>query len=318
MTRNHIGVDLSKDFLDICDPVRGEARIPNERAAIAAWLAGLGAEDTIVYEATSRCDGALRVALDAEGRPGARLNPLHAWHFARSLNLPKTDRVAQNARFQRDAAMLARLGAERRPAPDPAHDRNRDELRALVQRRDQLKRMEIQEKNRLADARHPLAESDIRGQLSNLARRVAGMEAAIAAHLARHPDLGETERLLRSIPGVGPVTAITLIAWLAELGQIDRRAIASLSGLAPRARESGRWRGRRALGEGRRHVRRALYMASLTALRTGFLADFVAKTRAAGKPVKVILMAVARRLVTIANAIVRTRVPFGETHPIRA
>lgn len=147
MTRNHIGVDLSKDFLDICDPRRGEARVANEPKAIAAWMTGLGADDVIVYEATSRCDRPLRLALRAAGHPGVRLNPLHAWHFARSLNRAKTDRL--------DAAMLARLGAERQPAPDAQLDPAREELRALVQRRDQLKRMEVQERNRLPPARCP-------------------------------------------------------------------------------------------------------------------------------------------------------------------
>ena len=123
MTRNHIGVDLSKDFLDICDPRRGEARVANEPEAIAAWMAGLGADDVIVYEATSGCDRPLRLALRAAGHPGVRLNPLHAWHFARSLNRAKTDRL--------DAAMLARLGAERQPAPDaPARPGARGAARA--------------------------------------------------------------------------------------------------------------------------------------------------------------------------------------------
>jgi transposase len=303
MTRNHIGVDLSKDFLDICDPRRGEARIANEPAAIAGWMAGLGPDDTIVYEATSRCDRPLRLALDAAGRPGVRLNPLHAWHFARSLNLAKTDRV--------DAAMLARLGAERQPSPDAALDPAREELRALVQRRDQLKRMETQEKNRLAACTLALVAEDIRGELANLAGRIAGIETAIAEQLARHPELEAAERLLRSIPGIGAVTAVTLLAHLGELGLVDRRAIASLGGLAPRARESGRYRGQRTLGEGRRQVRRALYMAALSAMRhAGLHAALVAKMKAAGRPAKVILMAVARKLLTIANAILRTGVRF--------
>jgi transposase len=306
MTPNHIGVDLSKDSLDICDPRRGEARVANRPAAVARWLAGLGPEDVIVYEATSGCDRLLRIALGKAGRPGVRLNPLHAWHFARSLNLPKTDRV--------DAAMLARLGAERRPAPDPAPDPAREELRELVSRRDQLRRLEVQEKNRLSAATHPLVARDIRAALAGLARRIARIEAAIADHLARHPALAAAERLLRTIPGLGPVTTVTLLAHLAELGAVDRRAIASLAGLAPRAHDSGRYRGRRFLGEGRRHVRRALYMASLSALRhAGFLADFVARMKAAGKPGKVVLMAVARRLLTIANAVLRTGEPFNPT-----
>lgn len=306
MTRNHIGVDLSKDFLDICDPRRGEARLANEPAAIAAWLAGLGPDDMIVYEATSRCDRPLRLALRKARGSGVRLNPLHAWHFARSLNLPKTDRV--------DAAMLARLGAERQPAPDAAPDPACEVLRALASRRDQLKRMAAQEKNRLSDCTLDLVRKDIRAELKGLASRIENIEKAIAEHLTRHPALAAAERLLRSIPCFGPATSVTLLAHLPELGRVDRRAIASLGGLAPRARESGRWKGKRMLGDGRRHIRRALFMASLSALRhPGLFADFIAKMKAANKPGKVILMAVARKLLTIANAVLRDGVPFEPT-----
>lgn len=303
MTRTWIGVDLSKDFLDICDPCRGEARLANEPAAIARWLRGLGPEDIIVYEATSHCDRPLRLALRKVRGSGVRLNPLHAWHFARSLNLPKTDRV--------DAAMLARLGAERQLGPDAPGDPAREELRALVGRRDQLKRMVAQEKNRLGDCTLPLVAADIRAELANLARRIKHIEQAIANHLARHPALAAAEQLLRSIPGIGPVTAITLLAHLAELGLVDRRAIASLGGVAPRARESGHYKGRRSLGDGRRHIRRALFMAALSALRhPGFLSEFVAAMKAERKPGKLILMAVARKLLTIANAVLRSATPF--------
>ena len=276
MARNYIGVDLSKDVLDICDPARGVARVANEPVAIARWLAGLGGDDLLVYEATSRCDRRLRRAL------------------------------------RTDAAMLARLGAERRLEPGTILAAEREELRALVQRRDQLKRMETQEKNRLHDDPPPLVADDIRAVLADLARRVAAFDKAIAAHVARHPGLAEANGLLRSIPGVGPVTAAVLLADMPELGRADRREIASLGGLAPRARESGSYRGRRFIGAGRRHVRRALYMAALSILRRpGFLADFVARQKAAGKPGKIVQIAVARRLLTIANAILRTGKPFG-------
>jgi transposase len=184
-------------------------------------------------------------------------------------------------------------------------------LRALASRRDQLKRMAAQEKNRLSDCTLDLVDKDIRAELAGLARRIEGIEKAIAEHLARHPALAAAERLLRSIPCFGPATVVTLLAHMAEPGHASRRAIASLGGVAPRARESGRWKGRRSLGDGRRHIRRALFMASLSAFRhPGFLADFNAKKKAARKPGKVILMAVARKLLTIANAILRTGVPF--------
>jgi transposase len=303
MPRNHIGVDLSKDFLDICDPRRGAARVANEASAIAGWIAGLEPCDLVVYEATSGCDDALRRALDETGQPGRRVNPLHAWHFARSLNRAKTDRL--------DAETLARLGAERQPAPDAPLDPAREALRDLVQRRDQLKRMQVQEKNRLARCRHPVALADIRDELATLAGRLARIEAAIAEHAARHAELAAADRLLRSIPGIGPVSAMVLLAYLGELGRLDRRAIASLAGLAPRAHESGRYRGKRFLGDGRRQVRRVLYMAATsTMLHPGFLAGFIDRMKAAGKPGKVIVMAVARKLLTIANAVLRSGQPF--------
>ena len=303
MTRNHIGVDLSKDAIDVFDPRRGETRIVNQPKAIARWAARLGPDDFVVFEATSGCDQAVRAVLEAAGRDFVPLNPLHAWHFARSLNLPKTDRV--------DARMLARLGAERQPAPAGPSDRDRVELRALSQRRDQLKRMETQEKNRLSAASLPIVARDIRAELANLARRLARIERAIAEHIAQHPALREDAALLRGIPGIGPVAATEILAHLPEAGRVDRREVASLAGLAPRARESGKYKGRRSLGDGRRHLRRALYMAALSALRhDGFLSGFVARMKADRKPSKVILMAVARRLLVIANAILRSRTPF--------
>lgn len=311
MTRNHIGVDLAKDFLEVCDPVRGRSRVANRPKAIARWVAGLGEADFVVYEATSGCDRPLRGALAEAGRPGARVNPLHVWHYGRSRNRAKTDRL--------DAALLADYGRERQPAPDPAPDPAldpaREALRALVGRRDQLRRMEVQEKNRLScclgEGAPALVVRDVRAGLARLARSLARIEAAIRDEVAGDATLARDARLLRSIPGIGEVTAVTLLACLAELGHSDRRAIASLAGLAPRARNSGKYRGKRFLGDGRRQVRRALYMAALSELRhPGFLADFVRRAKDAGKPGKVILMAVARRLLVVANAVLRTGEPF--------
>lgn len=315
MTRNHIGVDLAKDFLEVYDPLRGRSRVANRPKAVARWVAGLGEADFVVYEATSGCDRPLRVALAEAERPGARVNPLHAWHYARSRNRAKTDRL--------DAALLADYGRERQPAPDPALDPAREALRALVGRRDQLRRMEVQEKNRLSgclgEGAPALVIRDVRAGLARLARSLAKIEAAIRAEVAGDAALARDERLLRSIPDIGPVTAVMLLAYLAELGHTSRRGAASLGGVAPRARDSGRYRGKRFLGDGRRQVRRALYMAALSELRhPGFLADFIRRMKEAGKPGKVILMAVARRLLVVANAVLRTGEPFRTAIPMAA
>lgn len=315
MTRNHIGVDLAKDFLEVYDPLRGRSRVANRPKAVARWVAGLGEADFVVYEATSGCDRPLRVALAEAERPGARVNPLHAWHYARSRNRAKTDRL--------DAALLADYGRERQPAPDPALDPAREALRALVGRRDQIRRMEVQEKNRLSgclgEGAPALVIRDVRAGLARLARSLAKIEAAIRAEVAGDAALARDERLLRSIPDIGPVTAVMLLAYLAELGHTSRRGAASLGGVAPRARDSGRYRGKRFLGDGRRQVRRALYMAALSELRhPGFLADFIRRMKEAGKPGKVILMAVARRLLVVANAVLRTGEPFRTAIPMAA
>lgn len=304
MTQNYIGVDLSKTWLDIHDPATArDRRVANTAPAIGAFLAALGPHDMLVFEATSGCDRALSEALRRTGRPHRRLNPLHAWHFAQSLNQAKTDRL--------DARMLARMGAERRLEPAPMRSAEAEALADLAQRRDQLKRMETQEKNRLSTCADKTIAADIRASLRALARRIARFEALIRAHIATHEKLDRKARLLRSVPGIGAVSTTTLLAHLPELGEIDRRAVASLAGLAPRARDSGKFRGQRRLGAGRRHIRRVLYMAAVAIWRApGPFADFIRRLSAAGKPAKVILMAIARKIVVIANAVLRHNTPF--------
>lgn len=303
MTQNHIGVDLSQDWIDIHDPLRGDLRIANRETAIGDWLATVGRDGLLVFEATSGCDGALLRRATAAGRPFHRINPLHAWHFARSLNLPRTDRV--------DARMLARLGAERSLEPSPGFDAVQAELVELVGRRDQLKRMATQEKNRKRTSRLALVRTQIEASLQALAAQIGEIERAIARFLAAHPELARKAQLLRSIPSIDRATGAALLAWLPELGGMDRRGAASLGGLAPRARESGKWRGRRRIGDGRRHVRRVLYMAAMSAMkRTSPYAHVVDRMRSKGKAGKLIAIAMARKLLTIANAVLRDNLPF--------
>lgn len=306
MARTFIGVDICKDRLDIHHPGRGDLRLANSAPAIRRWLRGLGPGAILVFEATSRHDRALRAAAGAAGRPFARINPLHGWHFAQSLNLAKTDRV--------DARMLARLGAERQLAPSLEPAPERAELAELNRRRDQLIRMRTQEKNRLDEASLPLLRRDIQAALRTLSARIARIEAAIAAHLRAHPQLRRQAELLRSIPGIGPATAVALLAHLPQLGRLDRRAIASLGGLAPRAHDTGKFRGKRRIGPGRRHVRQALYMAALSALRHPQLFGGMAQRLLdRGKAGKVVAIALARKILTIANAVLRSETPFDPT-----
>lgn len=308
MPRTYIGCDISKGRLDVFDPDIGHATAhANSTIGIKALFKACGPDAVLVFEATSGCDRALLQACATAGRPFVRLNPLHAWHFAQSLNLPKTDRV--------DARMLARLGAERRPAPHLPQDPARAVLAELADRRDQLKRMETQEKNRLSKTANPMIRTDIRASLKALSTRIARIEAAIADHLAQSRDLARQAELLCSVPGIGPVTSANLLARLPELGRLDRRAIASLAGLAPRARESGKYRGKRRVGQGREGVRRLLYMSALSLWRTpGPATAALRRMQEAGKPSKVILIAIARKIVTIANAVLRDQTPF-HTNP---
>lgn len=287
------------------DPRIGRARAhANSAAGFKALFASMAPGDILVFEASSGCDRHMMAACGSAGLGYVRLNPLHAWHFAQSLNLPKTDKV--------DARMLARFGAERQPAPQVPRMAQRDELAGLADRRDQLKRMETQEKNRLSKATNSAVRADIRAVLQTLAIRIARFERAIDALLARSPGLASDARLLQTVPGIGPVTSAGLLARLPELGHLDRRAIASLAGLAPRARESGKYRGQRRLGAGRETVRRLLSMAALSLWRNpGPAAPLLDRMQAKHKPAKVIPIALARKTLTIANAILRDHTAYN-------
>ena len=303
MTCTYIGVDLSKDWIDIFHPQTGATQIANTPAEVRAYLRRITAPSVLVFEATSDCDTHIQQEATRLDLPFSRLNPLHAWHFARSLNLPKTDRV--------DARMLARFGAERAPRRSTYAAEPRRTLSALNTRRDQLKRMIVQEKNRLSKTELAIVAKDIKASLAALERRVERIEREIAKHLNAHPSLDSDAQLLRSIPGIGAVCAVQLLAHMPELGTLDRKKIASLVGLAPRARESGKWRGKRFIGDGRRHIRRALYMASLCAMRADSpFNGVVERMREMGKPGKVIAIAIARRLLVTANAVLREQRAF--------
>jgi transposase len=301
-----IGIDVSKHHLDVFDAAqdRGE-RLSNEAGAIQALIARwAGRARFVVFEATGRYDRVLRQALEAAGLAHARVNPAKARDFARAAGfLAKTDAV--------DARMLAAFGAALRPAPATAIDPIRDRLALLHKRRDQLVAMRQQERVRRAEADDPDLADDLARHLAWLDQAVAEFDRRIADLIADHPDMRQAKALIQSIPGVGPVTAATLMALVPELGQRSPKTIAALAGLAPFNHDSGKQRGQRAIRGGRKRVRDALYMAAVAASRSNsrFKTDYQ-RLRNAGKPPKLAFIAIARKLLVTANAIMRQQQPF--------
>lgn len=296
-----IGIDVSKDNLDIFDgTVR---RIDNTAEAIAAWVADLVTPQRVLFEATGRYDRLLGQQLRQSGISFVRANPIQARAFARATGrLAKTDAI--------DARLLAAMAQALELAPEPSPQPERQDLADLHRRRAQLVGIRQQERTRLATAAPSIA-GDIRTHIDWLDARVAELEARIAAQIAAFPELCIQARLLRSIPGIGPVAATTLLALMPELGRRNGKAIAALAGLAPMNRDSGRFRGQRTIAGGRPEVRRALYMAAVSTIRSKsrFAAIFAGLT-GRGKPAKLALIAVARKLLVTANAILATRKPF--------
>jgi transposase len=300
-----IGIDIAKHHLDVFDAARGRViRLPNTAAAITALVAQWHDKPTcVLFEATGAYDAALRHVLGQADIRFARVNPKRARDFARAAGfLAKTDAV--------DAKMLAAMAHCLNPPADPPAQPEHQRLAHLHKRRDQLVATRQQERTRLHDAPAELAP-DITRHIAWLKSEIAALEARIAALLAASSPLTTTCQLLRSAPGVGPITAVTLIALLPELGSRSPQTIAALAGLAPINTESGQFRGKSQIRGGRKRVRDALYMAALAAARSkSRFAKFYQTLRAAGKPPKLALIAVARKLLITLNAIVRDNLAF--------
>lgn len=302
-----IGIDVSKAHLDIFDAEHGRAeRLPNCAQTARALAERLGARPRgfAVFEATGEYDRHLRDAFDAADTAYARVNPQQARDFARA-----TGRRAKNDRL--DAQMLAAMGQALQLPPTRPRPPARQQLAVLHKRRDQLVDQRAIERTRLADAddRH----GSLKSHLAWLDEEIVRFDRLIADAIAADAGLAEDVRLLRSVPGIGPVTATTLIALMPELGAISPGAAALLAGIAPLDNDTGQSRGIRHIGGGRRRVRRALYMAAITGSRSkSRFGQLYRQLRAKGKPAKVAIIAVARKLIVILNAIIRDRVAFQQ------
>jgi transposase len=305
LTSNWIGIDVSKAWLDIAVPGGKRSRIANTGSAIAGFAATLERQGTIVvFEATGVYDAALRRELALAGIGFARVNPQRARDFARAIGrLAKTDAI--------DAAVLAEMGRALRLGADPLAEPARVRLSLLSKRRDQLVAMRTQEKLRRIDAEDEAILADLERHLDWLGQAISAIEAE--THDLVHDDaaLAQDAALMRSVPGIGPVSATALLALLPELGRRSGKQIAALAGLAPINKDSGTRSAQRAIRGGRRRARQALYMAAVASLRAkSALAGFYKRLRNAGKPAKLALIALARKLLTTLNAIMKNRTPF--------
>lgn len=306
--RISVGIDVSKGSLDWAAwPAGGGGQMANDDDGIAALVARcreLGPE-RIVLEATGGYEVACASALLAAELPVVVVNPRQVRDFAKALGLlAKTDAL--------DAQVLARFAGVIRPELRPLPDETARELEALIARRRQLVGMQTMEKNRLRQAL-PKLRAGIREHLEWLRRQIADTNNGLRQMLEDSPAWQVKAELLRTAPGVGDVTALTLLAELPELGTLNRKQIAALVGVAPLNRDSGLHKGKRSTWGGRASVRSALYMAALSVVRTGKgpLAAFHQRLTATGKPYKVALTAVMRKLLIALNAMLRDQKPWS-------
>jgi transposase len=309
-----VGIDVAKARLDVAVRPSGDPwQAPNDEAGVAALAARLVAlaPALVVLEATGGLERLAAAELAAAGLPVAVVNPRQVRDFARAVGqLAKTDAL--------DAALLARFGEAVRPAPRPLPDAAQQELAALLARRRQVVAMRTAERQRLGPAR-PAGRERLRAHVRWLERELAALDDDLGGALRASPVWRAKEDLLRSVPGVGPVVALTLLAELPELGALDRKRIAALVGVAPGARDSGARRGQRLVWGGRGRVRAALYRAALTATRHNpALRAFYRRLLRAGKAKKVALTACRHKLLLILNAIVQTGTPWRPPAPAGA
>jgi transposase len=313
MTRNlgplgcFVGVDVSERWLDVTLLPRGDrAGFSRDRRGLARLVAWLASQERllVVVEATGGLERTLTVVLEQAGIAVAVVNPRQVRDFARAAGLlAKTDRL--------DADALALYGERMRPVPRPPRAAAAQALAALVLRRRQLAQLLEAERNRARRAEEPTVLASIAAHLGWLKTALAELEAQIEAQLASNPVWREKAGILASVPGVGKVTVSTLLALLPELGQLDRRAVAALVGVAPFARDSGLMKGRRTIWGGRHQVRATLYMAALVAVRHNpGLRAFYQRLIAAGKAKKLALTAAMRKLLVALNAMLRDRQPW--------
>lgn len=302
-----VGIDVSKDRLDVCLLPAGDLFVVSRNAAglaeLTERLKGLSVR-VIAIEATGGFETVVAASLASSGLPVAVVNPAQIRHFAQALGKrAKTDPI--------DAFVIARFAEATKPDVRPLDDEATQLLSALITRRRQIIDMIVAETHRERSVTDKSLKRSIAQLKMALERALSDIDTKIDEQIRSSPLWKAKEDLLSSVPGVGPITARTLIADLPELGRLSPKQIAALAGLAPYTRQSGKWRGKAFTSGGRSSVRGVLFLAAMAACRYNpVLKAFRKRLLDAGKPPKVAIIAMARKLLTILNAMIRENQPW--------
>ena len=307
LQESFVGIDVSKNTLDLrIEPVGESLRVAYDDTGVSEICQRLieVSPTLIVMEATGGLETRLASELAAQGLPVAVINPRQARDFAKATGqLAKTDQV--------DAAVLAAFAQAIRPAVRPLKDADTRDLGDLVTRRRQLVDMRVQETLRVGAANSKALQKNLKSHIAWLDKQIAKLDDDLTEHLRNSDVWKAKDDLLRSIPGVGVVTSLTMLAKCPELGQLNRREIAKLTGVAPLANDSGKHRGKRFIWGGRADVRAVLYMATVSAIRCNpAIKAFADRLKQTGKPAKVVIVACMRKLLTIMNAMIKSNTPW--------
>jgi transposase len=301
-----VGIDVSKSFLDVAMLSSKKVwRVSNDAAGVDQLRKQLteAAPELVILEATGGLEAFVVGRLAEAFLPVVVANPRQIRDFARATGrLAKTDRI--------DSEVLAEFGRAIRPSPRVLRDADQEQLRALMMRRQQLVEMLVAEKNRLRTA-SAVVRPSIESHIEWLEKQQRDLNRDLNQFIKASPLWQAKAKLLTSAPGIGSTMSAGLLAWLPELGRLNRHEIAALAGLAPFNRDSGTLRGKRMVWGGRSELRSLLYMATLTAVRWNpALAAFYRRLRLAGKPGKVALTAAMRKFLVILNTMVKNNSPW--------
>lgn len=299
-----VGIDVSKDALDVgVIPKEDVRRFTNDDDGcreLAVWLGSLSA-DLIILESTGGLEMKAAGVLSSAGLPAVIVNPRQVRNFARALGkIAKTDAI--------DALVIARFAQAVQPKVRPLKDDQTLELKALVTRRRQLNDMLVAEQNRLKGAHHQRVKKSIAATISWLKSQIEDTDKDISDSISNNDIWRDKEEILTSVKGVGPVLSASLLCLLPELGTLCRKKISALVGVCPYNRDSGFYRGKRRISGGRADIRSVLYMATLAATRYNpVIKAFYERLKQGGKLPKVAIVACMRKLLTILNAMLKSR-----------